>query len=331
MFEDSKNDIDNSPLYEKILLIDESKNFHRTLKPLLKYFGYQLYSIHNPEDIVTQKEDIHKYFYDIIILEAEYRNHDFRQVVEFLNSDDKLKNVPKIIVTPFGINEKEYSPDQTFVGISYKPIVILDLLNTIKRAISKINIIAVSPETSDITKRIQSLSLDSYNFKYAHQEMNSLVQITKNRFKMVIFNKCGNMSTLFYAAWIRQNEAYKTTPILPIVTEKPEAELLEKFKVLDIQDFLCIDDIENSLPKLIEQFVYNTDLAILSKEGVKEKIFEEIGEIDDLGNMVNLEKLPIKRHDETIEQTPQKQVVQETSIDMDDEIDGLLDEFKDLL
>lgn len=137
---------------KKVLIVDDDRDFIRSLEELLNCEGYDTLVAHNGKEALTQAEKGNP---DAIILDVMMdSNTEGFQVSRMLSQHPSFKNLPIILVT--GISREmnlpfRFEPDKDFLPVAAvidKPVEPRELLEKLRQ------IWAESPQKQPINKEI---------------------------------------------------------------------------------------------------------------------------------------------------------------------------------
>jgi signal transduction histidine kinase/CheY-like chemotaxis protein len=122
---------------KRILVVDTELDTVRMIGNLLKEAEYQVTTVYNSTDAL---QSLHGYKPDLIVLNPTAPEVGF-DVIEYLKTEDNLKDIPVILVTPKDLSEKEINElNGRIQGILNKGILTKEnFLNELKNTISKVN------------------------------------------------------------------------------------------------------------------------------------------------------------------------------------------------
>lgn len=247
--------------FANILLLDENKLFHRTLKSLLNNFCFKIISVSDIDQIFTMDSQIVDQVYDLIIMEYEYTCCSFEKLDLFLSQSEKFRDIPRIILTGFGKNLKHLTSRDIIIDILNKPIKLDELLNALHRAVEQVRILIVGDEQSLLMEKTRKMLFTNYSVNFECDPLKALKKLEMNHFKLILVSEeLQDMPLPVFCTWVRTLPSYKLIPVLPVYNLIPDEGIRKDLKALDVTDFILSKDLESELDGKIQRLVFQSGL-----------------------------------------------------------------------
>ena len=114
-----------------IFIMDDEPNILLVLKEVLSDNGHTITTANNGLAGLTMlRGNLNP---DIILLDLKMPDMNGKEVIEEINNDEKLKNIPKVIISGSFLNSEDFPPQNNYHDIISKPFDIFEVVEKIER------------------------------------------------------------------------------------------------------------------------------------------------------------------------------------------------------
>lgn len=119
----------------KVLVVDDSLTYREMISKLLKEYGMTVAIARDGEEAIAR---IHKYAFDLVVLDIVMPKMNGYEVCRSLKSNPKTKNVPVVICSSKGEEfDRYWGMKQGADAYIAKPFAKSELISTIKQLLRK--------------------------------------------------------------------------------------------------------------------------------------------------------------------------------------------------
>ncbi|HTL70219.1 MAG TPA: response regulator [Candidatus Eisenbacteria bacterium] len=115
---------------KRLLIVDDEKNFTLSIRRLLELSGYETEEAHSGSEVYPR---MLKRAFDLVILDYMMPDVKGDKVCEMIRSEDRLKNIPIIIVTAYHDQTEERLRAWGATEVVYKPVETDVLIRMVKK------------------------------------------------------------------------------------------------------------------------------------------------------------------------------------------------------
>ena len=177
----------------KILIVDDKPNMRRTIRNMLRMFGFNLFGEAEDGDVAVSK--IRSENFDFVIIDWNMPRMNGVEALRIIREDDKYRDLPFLMVTA-EVEEGTVAEviEADVDGYILKPFI----PKTLEEKMTEIMKKKMSPSPMDMHLRLAEVHYKSGNFASAHIELDKAAQINSRSPKIhyargLLFEAEGNL------------------------------------------------------------------------------------------------------------------------------------------
>ncbi|OIO38945.1 MAG: hypothetical protein AUJ72_01675 [Candidatus Omnitrophica bacterium CG1_02_46_14] len=118
---------------KRIMIVDDDREYTRLFHQMLDHLGHDIVEVTNGAEVYRR---LMTESFDLVLLDYKMRDVRGDLVCEIIRSEDRLKNIPLIMVTGHRELDKDFFKTIGASDVLYKPLERAQLVDTVEKYLS---------------------------------------------------------------------------------------------------------------------------------------------------------------------------------------------------